>query len=72
LGFIDRVSIPQNRVAAKSKLPVNQVAQVLTEIQMDVRLTRLIQELAQTLPVDGLGDAELQAEINAARQAPPE
>jgi hypothetical protein len=49
-----------------------QVAQVLTETQMDARLTQLIQELAQTPPADDLSDAELQAEINAARQASPE
>jgi hypothetical protein len=49
-----------------------QVAQALTETQMDARLTRLIEELAQTPAIDDVSDAEIQAEINAVRRAPSE
>lgn len=71
------VTIPEVRLTLEELLQVIrqldesariQVAQVLTETQMDARLTRLIQELAQAPPFDDFSDAELQAEINSTRQ----
>jgi hypothetical protein len=45
-----------------------QIAKVLTETQMDVKLSRLIEELANTLPVN-ISDEDINAEIHAIRQA---
>lgn len=45
-----------------------QVARVLAETEMDTQLRHLIKQLAQTSPADDIGDADIQAEIDAVRQ----
>ncbi len=45
-----------------------QVARILAETGMDAELRDLIEQLAQTLPADDVGDMEIQAEINALRR----
>jgi sulfite reductase alpha subunit-like flavoprotein len=46
-----------------------QVAQVLVETQMDAKLSRLIQQLAQRPSADDLSDAAIQAEIEIVRRS---
>jgi len=45
-----------------------EVARVLAETEMDTQLQNLITQLARTSPADDIGDADIQAEINAVRQ----
>lgn len=45
-----------------------QVAQVLIETQMDAKLSRLINQLAQRPSADDLSDADIQAEIEIVRR----
>ena len=45
-----------------------QVAQVLAETEMDAKLEKLIQQLAETPPFDAISDADIDAEVNAVRQ----
>ena len=45
-----------------------EVARVLAETEMDTQLQNLIERLAQTPPADDIGDADIQAEINAVRR----
>ena len=45
-----------------------EVARVLAETEMDTQLRNLIAQLAQTSPADDIGDADIQAEINAVRR----
>ena len=45
------------------------VAQVLVGTQMDARLANLIDQLAQKNPPDDISDIEIDAEVNAVRQA---
>ena len=45
------------------------VAQVLVDTQMDARLSKLIDQLAQKNPPDDISDIEIDAEVNAVRQA---
>jgi len=40
----------------------------LTEAEMDTQLRNLIEQLVQTPPGDDIGDAVIQAEIDAVRQ----
>ena len=46
----------------------SRVAQVLAEKEMDARFEQLIRSLASKPPVD-VSDAEIQAEVNAVREA---
>ena len=45
-----------------------QVAQVLIETEMDVKLTNLIEQLAKTPPAEDISEADIAAEIKAVRQ----
>ncbi len=47
----------------------SRVAQALAESEMDARFEQLILSLASRPPVDEVSDAEIQAEVNAVRQA---
>jgi hypothetical protein len=45
-----------------------EVARVLAETEMDTQLRNLIEHLARTSPADEIGDADIQAEIDAVRR----
>lgn len=47
----------------------SRVAQALAESEMDARFEQLILSLAHRPPADEVSDAEIQAEVNAVRQA---
>ncbi len=44
------------------------VAQVLMETHMDAKLANLIEQLANTSPVNDISDADIEAEIKAVRR----
>ena len=45
-----------------------QIAKVLTETQMDAKLSRLIEELANSTHSDNISDEDINTEIHAVRQ----
>jgi hypothetical protein len=45
-----------------------EVARVLMETEMDSHLRDLVAQLAESVPADDIGDADIQAEINAVRR----